>query len=146
MLLAVFALPTLTATQLVSVLGETTEVKPLTFQIQDSAGAFVKLDGGTLTVSYLKPGLFRVLEVINPNPASKIVRVALDPAASPNTLNQVVTLSVGNSSYRLYDRSTKPYNPNYDLIIPPGATRRLDLLVQGGEGSSGTVKMRLLEY
>ncbi len=145
LLLAVFSLPTLTATQLVTVLGEKTAIKPLTFQLENSVGVFRKFDGGVLTVSYLKPGLFPVLSVTNPNPISKIIRINLGEAQSQSIAGQSVTLSVANSNYRLYDHTLQPYNPSYDLVIPAGASRRLELLVQGGEGS-GTVTMKLLEY
>lgn len=146
MLLAVFSLPTLTATQLVTVLGEKTTAKPIVVTLETSAGAYRTLQGGILTVSYLKPGLFPLVRVTNPNPVSRVVRVSLAEATDPKIASAELILSAANASDWLYEHSLKPTNPSYDIVIPAGVTRRLDLLVKGDPDVSGTVKMKLAEY
>lgn len=148
LLLAVFSLPTLTATQLVGVLGESTAARPLEMSLIQSPGVFAKLVGRELTVSYLKDGVYPIIKVTNSDPVRRVVKISLGSVGDKNFPTQLISLQLGTSTYRLYDHSIRPFNPSYDLTLPPASEKTISLSVKSdqSEKSFGTVKLRLEEF
>lgn len=148
LLLGVFSLPTLTATQLVSVLGEKTEITSLDREVLGDSFTFVKLMGNDLSVSYTRPNLHPVLRITNTNPVSKFLRVVVHPGRDSALLQQTVLLISGDEKFILHDRSTTPFNESYDLTILPkdSVDFGIEVLPFGNTPSYGTVSLSLREF
>lgn len=149
LLLIIFSLPTLTATQLVGVLGESTEIASVRKIILGDSATYIRQEGDKLTVSYTKIGNHPVIRIINPNPVGKTVRINIAPGSDAALLSQVVEIDTATSgSFRLYDRAVIPFNPSYDLHLL--AQEEVDLILQvtadEADQGYGTVSFELKEF
>lgn len=148
LLIGVFSLPTLTATQLVGVLGQSTEIISLDKKIIGDSYTYIKLSGDTLTVSYTRPGRHPILRIINPNPVRKLVRIMIQPGRDSSLLSQTVSLSVRSEQFVLHDHSILPFNLHYDLTLLPQESADLVLEVTPDDRSTsyGTVSVSMKEF
>ena len=148
LLLGVFSLPTITATQLVGVLGESTLSAALEVRAVTDSATFVRQVGSEVTVSFTKSGTHPVIRIVNPANTPKIAKLALAPARDSSLLTQTVDLTVGNEAiYRLYDHSTQPFNGIYQLTLKPfqSVTLNLNVASDNPAVSYGTFTMNIGE-
>lgn len=148
LLLGVFSLPTLTATQLVGVLGESTEIRSLGRTVLGDNFTYIKILGDDLTVSYTRPGRHPVIRITNPNPVSKLLRLAVHPGRDSALLSQTVRLMAGEGQFVLHDHSILPFNPSYDITLLPqeSVDLVLEVLPDTGATSYGTVSLSVKEF
>lgn len=148
LLLGVFSLPTLTATQLVGVLGESTEIRSLGRAVIGDSFTYIKISGDDVTVSYTRPGRHPVIRITNPNPVRKLLRLAIHPARDSSLLSQTVRLTAGGDQFVLHDHSILPFNSSYDITLLPqeSVDLVLEVLPDAGATSYGTVSLSLKEF
>lgn len=148
LLLGVFSLPTLTATQLVGVLGVSTEIKGLSRTVIGDNFTYIKISGDDLTVSYTRPGRHPLIRVTNPNPVRKLLRLAVQPGRDSSLLSQTVRLTARGDQFVLHDHSILPFNPSYDITLLPNESVDLvlEVLPDPGATSYGTVSVTLKEF
>lgn len=148
LLIGVFSLPTLTATQLVGVLGERTESKKLITQVVTDNYAIVRSVGNSLTISFTQAGQRPLLKIINPTAQSKSLKMIVKVARDGALLSEVVELNSATlGKYRLFDHSVQPFNDSYLLTILPWQSADLGLSVTVDKGGSGygTFELSLVE-
>lgn len=148
LLLGVFSLPTLTATQLVGVLGESTEISSLGRTVLGDSFTYIKVSGDDLTVSYTRPGPRPVMRINNPNPVRKLLRLAVQPGRDSALLSQTVRLTARGDQFILHDHSILPFNPSYDITLLPkeSVDLVLEVLPDTGATSYGTISLSLKEF
>lgn len=148
LLLGVFSLPTMTAAQLVGVLGVSTELKSLEKVVIGDSYTYIKISGDDLTVSYTRPGPRPIIRITNPNPVRKLLRLAVHPSRDSALLSQTVRLTARSNQFVLHDHSILPFNPSYDITLLPQES--VDLVLETfsdpGATSYGTISLSLKEF
>lgn len=137
LLLGVFSLPTLTATQLVGVLGEKIDTQKLITQVVTNQATVVRKAEDRLTISFTELGQHSLLKIINSTAGSKSLKVIVRPARDGALLSEVVDLTSSQGDFRLFDHSVQPFNDSYILTILPWQSIDLGLRSSGGQGSPG---------
>lgn len=146
-LLAIFSLPALTATQLVSVLGTKTIATQLVLTPTGDSNTFLKQVGTTFTISFLKPGTHHVLQVTNPSPSPRSLNLQLGTLSSASAGNVSVNLINGSAKYLMFQKSAVPTRSNYILTIPANQTIQLNLDVTTADNAVfGTFTLTATEF
>ncbi len=135
LLLVVFSLPGITATQLVSVLGESVVNQDVKTQILGDKGTFIQEQSGKFTISVTQGGTHPVLRLINPNPVAKSVRLTPLLSRDAALLSQSIDLTSAQGSLRLYDHSVQPFNSFYEVILKPYESLNFNLLPVPDKGA-----------
>jgi hypothetical protein len=143
LLVGVFALPTLTATQLVSVLGEKSVSGALKITPTSGKDLVVTAADGSYTISYFAEGDHSLFLVENPSTEARSVRVTPTTSSDSALLSQVVSLTDSRGNYPLFDHSVQPAASSYEITIPAGKSSGFKISVAADPKASGYGTVRI---
>src|SRR2546423_611051 len=115
LLLGVFALPTLTATQLVSVLGEKAAAEAVKINQTSGKDLVVTESSGSYAISYFSEGEHNLFLVENSSPIDQVVKITPESSPDGALLSQSVSLVSASTRYPLFEHSVQPAHSSYEV-------------------------------
>jgi hypothetical protein len=149
LLLGIFSLPALSATQLVGVLGIGVVKRDVGYSVLGDKTTIITDKGKDFVVSYTRSGQHPLLRVENSSGGRRTLRLSISSARDVSILSQKVELVVGRSEKLiLFDHSTLPFNREYAVAVLPGKVIDLSLDVWADKDTSsfGTIELRLAGF
>ena len=149
LLLIIFSLPTLTASQLVGVLGTKSEHISLIFKPLSDSSTYTSFQDNTFNVSFQLPRVHTFATVLNPSDHKKTFTLhVLNPKSF--SLGTKATFSgkpinINPPTYPLATTNSARYNSSVDLSVGPHTSVPLAIDTTHSESDHGTLILSVSE-
>lgn len=140
LLLIIFSLPTLTATQLIGVLGTSSHHTTLTFTPLSDGSTFTTYSGSSFSVSFQQPRQHQFAKVTNSSDIDKTFTLQIiDPKNFP------AGATMFYSGKPLSKLNLNQYNSSVDLVVGPHQTVPLAIDTSKSDPDHGSLTLSLSE-
>lgn len=141
LLLGVFLLPTLTATQLVQVLGARSQSQSgaLKLTTLGDSKTYVSRDGSKLSIVYLVSGVHQIVHFDNSQDVPQ--SISFRPSTKSSSIaEQSINVIINGQRQLLFVNSLQPVHPEYSIYLSPHQQMDIGLDVEApGPLNYGTV-------